>query len=67
MSHLFRYAPKQTAALLYLDAVFFLQRTGKPTSSDAKILALCWLDFWIEHDTANTEKHQQVKKHLAKI
>jgi len=66
-SRLFRYAPKQEAALLYLEAVFFLQRTGKPTSSDAKILALCWLDFYIEHDTKNLEQHKQVKKHLARI
>lgn len=58
---------KTQAALLYLDAVFFLERTGKPTSSDAKILALCWLEFWIEHDVKNTEKHQAIKKHLAKI
>lgn len=58
---------KTQAVLLYLDAVFFLQRTGSPTSSDAKILALCWLDFWIEHDVKNTEKHQAIKKHLAKI
>jgi hypothetical protein len=58
---------KTQAALLYLDAVFFLERTGSPTSSDAKILALCWLDFWIEHDTANTEKHKAIKKHLAKM
>jgi hypothetical protein len=58
---------KQIANLLYLDAVFFLERTGKPSRSDAKILALCWLEFWIEHDTANTEKHQAVKKHLARF
>lgn len=58
---------KQLANLLYLDAVFFLERTGKPTRSEAKILALCWLDFWIEHDTKNTEKHLQVKKHLARM
>ena len=58
---------KTQAVLLYLDAVFFLERTGKPTSSDAKILALCWLEFWIEHDVKNTEKHQAIKKHLAKI
>ncbi len=58
---------KQLANLLYLDAVFFLERLGKANRSDAKILALCWLDFWIEHDTANTEKHQQVKKHLARF
>jgi len=58
---------KQIANLLYLDAVFFLERTGNPSRSDAKILALCWLDFWIEHDTANTEKHQAVKKHLARF
>jgi len=58
---------KTQAALLYLDAVFFLERTGNPSRSDAKILALCWLEFWIEHDVKNTEKHQQVKKHLAKM
>lgn len=58
---------KQIAILLYLDAVFFLERTGKPTASDAKILALCWLEFWIEHDTVNKEKHLAVKKHLARI
>jgi len=58
---------KTQAVLLYLDAVFFLQRTGSPTSSDAKILALCWLELWIEHDVKNTEKHQEVKKHLARF
>jgi hypothetical protein len=58
---------KTQAALLYLDAVFFLERTGSPSRSDAKILALCWLEFWIEHDVKNTEKHQAVKKHLARF
>ena len=62
-----KYLPKTQAALLYLDAVFFLERIGKTNRSDAKILALCWLDFWIEHDTANTDKHQAVKKHLARF
>ncbi len=61
------FSMKQIANLLYLDAVFFLERTGKPSRSDAKILALCWLDFWIEHDVKNTEKHQAVKKHLARF
>jgi len=58
---------KQLANLLYLDAVFFLERIGKANRSDAKILALSWLEFWIEHDVKNTEKHQQVKKHLARF
>lgn len=61
------YPFKTQAALLYLDAVFFLERIGKANRSDAKILALCWLEFWIEHDTLNTEKHKQIKKHLARI
>jgi len=58
---------KQLANLLYLDAVFFLERIGKANRSDAKILALCWLELWIEHDVKNTEKHQEVKKHLARF
>jgi len=58
---------KIQADLLYLDAYFFLERLGIKDKIDAKIIALCWLDFWVEHDTANTEKHQAIKKHLAKM
>ena len=58
---------KQIAILLYLEAVAYLERVGKANRSDAKILALCWLDFWIEHDVKNTDKHLQVKKHLSKF
>lgn len=58
---------KTEANLLYLDAVFFLERVNLASKANAKKLALARLDFYIEHDTANTEKHQQVKKHLARF
>jgi hypothetical protein len=58
---------KTEATLLYLDAVFFLERVNLASKANAKKLALCWLDFWIEHDVKNTEKHKAVKKHLARM
>jgi hypothetical protein len=58
---------KNEANLLYLDAVFFLERVNLASKANAKNLALARLEFWIEHDIANTEKHQAIKKHLARM
>ncbi len=58
---------KTEATLFYLDAVFFLERVNLASKANAKKLALSRIEFWIEHDTKNTEKHLAVKKHLARI